>query len=111
MRFFSALSWCATSSLSIISTMSASQEGPTGLWDLLDMKTSVLGVVAAYAAWRVYVVVNGLRVRPATYVSRALKAYLLSFARVSVAYQEYILQSSHSLFSVQLCLCHLGISG
>lgn len=56
--------------------MSASQEGPTGLWDLLDMKTSVLGVVAAYAAWRVYVVVNGLRVRPATYVSRALKAYL-----------------------------------
>lgn len=91
--------------------MSAFKDGPTGLWDLLDMKTGFVGVVAVYAAWRVYVVVNGLRVRPATYVLRALDAYLLSFARDSVAYQEYIQQSNHSLFSAQLYLCPLGTSG
>lgn len=53
--------------------MSAIQDGLTSLWDVLDMKTSLLGLTAAYAAWRVYVVVSGLRVCPAMYVSRAWK--------------------------------------
>lgn len=93
--------------------MSAIQDGLTSLWDVLDMKTSLLGLTAAYAAWRVYVVVSGLRVCPAIIhvCVKSLEAYLLLLSRDSMAYQEYILHSIRSLFSEQLCLSHLGTWG
>ena len=35
------------------------------LWALLDSKTGLIGVVAAYVVWRVYTITKGLKVNMA----------------------------------------------